>query len=195
MKREIVDFHSSECIPIVQEPILCNPPRAGLEIHDALTQMLLLNCEFVASHTYSLLTGVVSESIAPTLVAFDGPTNGYNALLLPLAHDNELVRNTILAASATHLQFKRPQLANIAMKFRTTAIETLSSHTKTKSNAGSNLEATLAAIVVLIINDTMQGGVDFLILLEMAKSWTEAIGKDESRNMPLRSFLEQQIHM
>ncbi|KUJ07711.1 uncharacterized protein LY89DRAFT_691450 [Mollisia scopiformis] len=155
-------------------------PSAGLDVHDALTQMLLLN---------------FSENIAPTLVAFDGASNGFNGMLLPVAYSHKLLRDTILAASANHLRFKSPRLAKIAMQYQAAAIQTLTQATGTlPPDTGDDAVFTLAAIVVLIVNDMMNGGGDFSILFDMAKSWNLVIIESNAvHDLPLLAFLREQL--
>lgn len=134
---------------------------------------------------------VVSENIAPTLVAVDGVSNGYRALLLPLACSDDLVRSATLAASANHLRYQRPKLAPLASKYQSTAIEKLSVFSRTENASGATRSAILAAIILLLLTDMMNGGHQFHLLLNMAKSWVEAMKHDDLPTGSSRSGLEQ----
>lgn len=134
---------------------------------------------------------IVSENIAPTLVAVDGVSNGYRNLLLPLACSDDLVRSATLAASANQLRFQRPKLVSLASKYQSAAIEKLSVFSRTENASGSTRSAVLAAIILLIITDMMNGGHQFHLLLNMAKSWVEAMKHDGLPTESSRSGLEQ----
>ncbi|UKZ72339.1 uncharacterized protein TrAtP1_013282 [Trichoderma atroviride] len=150
------------------------PP--SLELFDPLTRLLFFN---------------FSENIAPSLVAVDGASNGFRTLLLPLACVDDLVRSATLAASANQLRFQRPKLAPLASKFQSAAIEKLSVFSRIENASGSTRSAILAAIILLIITDMMNGGHQFHLLLNMAKSWVEAMKHDDLPTGSSRSGLEQ----
>jgi hypothetical protein len=116
----------------------------------------------------------VSENVAPTLVNFDGPSNGYRTLILPLACDTGLVRFALLAASANHLRFKRPQLQSLAWTFQSIAIEKLSAVSRAADQSVAMKTTVFATIILLLITDMMNGGLEFSILCNMVKSWIEA---------------------
>ncbi|KAK6443923.1 hypothetical protein FP744_10000171 [Trichoderma asperellum] len=132
-----------------------------------------------------------SENIAPTLVAINGASNGYRALLLPLACADDLVRSATVAASANQLRFQRPKLAPLASKFQSAAIEKLSVFSRAENASSSTRSAILAAIILLMITDMMNGGHQFHLLLNMAKSWIEAMKHDDLPTGSSRSALEQ----
>lgn len=121
----------------------------------------------------------------------DGVSNGYRALLLPLACSDDLVRSATLAASANQLRFQRPKLAHLASKFQSTAIEKLSVFSRAETASGATRSAVLATIILLLITDMMNGGHQFHLLLNMAKSWIEAMKHDDSSTGSSRHTLEQ----
>ncbi|KAL7931453.1 hypothetical protein V8C35DRAFT_282456 [Trichoderma chlorosporum] len=148
----------------------------SLELFDPLTRMLFFN---------------FSENIAPTLVAVDGPSNGYRTMVLPLSWSNDLVRSATLAASANQLRYQRPKLAPLASKLQSTAIEKLSVFSREETADGSIRSAVLTAIILLLVTDMMNGGHQFYILLNMAKSWVEAMKHDTSSATNSRPLIEQ----
>ena len=130
------------------------------------------------------------------MVTFDGPSNGYRAMLLPLACEDDLLRCAVLAASANHLRYKLPTLAKLALKFQTSAIHGLSQVSNAVQgwrDSGANI---LAIIVVLLLNDTINGGTDFRIIHDMAKSWNTAMEENGmSARSELDAFLHEQLEM
>jgi hypothetical protein len=140
----------------------------------------------------------VSENIAPTLVTFDGMCNGYRSMLLPLAWENDLVRCALLAASANHLCFRHPKLINLALNFETVAIEKLTCLSKSGNCVDRTRPTILAVIILLIINGMMNGASSFE-LLNIAKSWIEAMtGNKSMKETPgsdLEEFLLDQVSM
>ena len=178
-----------------------NALSPSLETHDALTRMLFLNCRYTLFLLSTLHPNVwlVSENIAPTLVAFDGTSNGYRSLLLPLAWEDDLVRCALLASSANHLRFRRPKLTNLALNFQYAAIKKLTSLSQDGDGASNTRLGILAALILLLISGMMNGGSDFELLLNMAKSWIEAMKGDgslkESPATPLGGFLLDQVSM
>jgi hypothetical protein len=133
------------------------------------------------------------------LVAFDGISNGYRSLLLPLAWEDDLVRCALLASSSNHLRFCRPKLTNLALNFQAAAINKLTYLSKDGNSAGNTRPAILAAIILLLINGMMNGGSDFELLLNMAKSWIEAMNGNgslkEAPGTALDEFLLDQVSM
>ena len=132
-------------------------------------------------------------------MVFDGLSNGYRSLLLPLAWEDDLVRCALLASSANHLRFRRPKLTNLALNFESVAIEKLTHLSKPGNCAGNARPAILAAIILLLINGMMNGGSDFELLLNMAKSWIEAMSGngslEEAPGSALNGFLLDQVSM
>ncbi|KAH8889158.1 hypothetical protein GQ53DRAFT_870080 [Thozetella sp. PMI_491] len=153
----------------------CQPPSASernvsrsstatsiplhLELVEPLTKMLFYN---------------FAENVAPTLVVFDGPSNGFRSHILPLAWDNNMVRYALMAASANQLRFKHHQLLPQALTFQSLAIEKLSAVSKAGDPSNDTRVAVFATIILLLITDMMNGGPQFHLLFSMVKSWIDA---------------------
>ncbi|EHK18830.1 uncharacterized protein TRIVIDRAFT_66857 [Trichoderma virens Gv29-8] len=148
----------------------------SIELFDPLTRMLFYN---------------FSENIAPTLVAIDGLSNGYRTMILPLACSNDLVRSATLAASANHLRFQRPKLSPLASRLQSTAVEKLSVFSRDETANGATRSAVLAAIILMLITDMMNGGQQFYLLVNMAKSWVAAMKHGSPPTASSRSVIEQ----
>ncbi|KKP02181.1 hypothetical protein THAR02_05728 [Trichoderma harzianum] len=116
----------------------------------------------------------ISQNIAPTLVVFDGPSNGFRYHILPLAWDIELVRYALLAMSANHMRFRRHQLLPLALTFQSAAIERLSAMSKMDNHTSDTSVTVLATIILLLITDMMNGGPQFHLLYGMVTSWVDA---------------------
>ncbi|KAI5461845.1 hypothetical protein BGZ63DRAFT_464380 [Mariannaea sp. PMI_226] len=135
------------------------PIPMNLEFVDPLTRMLFYN---------------FAENVAPTLVIFDGPANGFRSHILPLAWDNKMVHYALMAASANQLRFKCHQLLPQALAFQSMAIEKLSVVSKTGNSGGDTRVTVLATIILLLITDMMNGGPQFHLLFSMVESWIDA---------------------
>lgn len=94
--------------------------------------------------------------------------------MLPLAWDKELVRYALLALSANHMRFKRPQLLPQALDFQSMAVDKLSAMSKTDNHNGDTRVTVLATIILLLITDMMNGGPQFHLLFGMVTSWIDA---------------------
>jgi hypothetical protein len=123
--------------------------------------------------------------------------NGYRSLLLPLAWDLDLVRYALLASSASQLRFQVPKLKVVATDFHSKAIEQLSTFSVHGTWSQTTREAVLAAIILLIIANMVDGGIEIHLLFDMAKSWIEVMKQNmASRQTPessLDTFLLDQV--
>ena len=119
--------------------------------------------------------------------------------MLPIAWGDDLVRHALLASSANHLRFKRPKLKSLAINFQSKAIEKLAALSGFQDSNDSARVTVLATIILLIITDMMNGGSEFHLLFNMAKSWIEAMdqnpGPRAMSKSPLDEFLLNQVHV
>lgn len=123
----------------------------------------------------------------------DGVSNGYRNFLLPLASQNILVRQALLASSANYIRQKRSGLEKEAVTFQAAAIHSLR-QCSNPYGTESDSTATLAAILLLLVNDMANGGSDFEILHKMAKSWITATQYEiPPRERLVMEFLKEQI--
>ncbi|KAL7916717.1 hypothetical protein GGI35DRAFT_433886 [Trichoderma velutinum] len=173
-------------LPYMFEPRDPTPTPWNLEFVDPWTRMLFYN---------------FSQNIAPTLVVFDGPSNGFRRHMLPLAWDNELVRYALMAISANHMRFRRHQLLSLALNFQSTAIEKLSAMSKTDNPTGDMRVAVLATIILLLITDMMNGGPQFHLLFGMVTSWIDGTNcgsvplAHQTHHSDMEVFLLDQLDM
>jgi hypothetical protein len=124
-------------------------------------------------------------------VVFDSALNGYRSLLLPLAWGLDLVRYALLASSANQLRFQFPKLKTVAINFQSKAVEQLSTFSVSETWSQTTREAVLATIILLIITDMMDGGNEFHLLLNMAKSWIEVMNQNKILGQPSKSSLDK----
>ncbi|KAL3418613.1 hypothetical protein PVAG01_10329 [Phlyctema vagabunda] len=154
------------------------PLSYGLETHDSLTRMLFAN---------------FSKTVAAEMAVFDGPFNRYRSIVLPLAAENELVRNAVLATSANQLGSKDSSFIKLGIMFQDAVIKCLS---KNPGSPGTDTTTILAALVILLINDMVSGGTDYRILYKM---WYSCLSIGEKSSSPdqnaLMSFLHQQFRV
>jgi len=143
-----------------------------------------------------LINMAVSDNIAPTLVPFDGPSNGYRTILLPFAYENALVRDALLATSANHLRFKQSMLSEMAFKLYAACIEKLSESSRLTQYSPDVILSVLATIVLLLITGMMNGPDAFQAVYNIAKSWMKFMGETQQHiRSHLADFLRGEIQM
>lgn len=114
-------------------------------------------------------------------------------MVLPLAWENELVRYALIAASASHLSFQRPDMKALASWLQYTAIEKLSLTSSDSKIALDLKHVVLATIALLLVTDMMHGGPQFDLIFSMGQSWIEAA--KEQGHSPLMTFLRNQFEL
>jgi hypothetical protein len=139
--------------------------------------------------------GLVSEHIAPAMVAVDDESNGYRAIILPAAECHPSVLNAVLASSTYHIALRlggQHEALQHAQDFYTQAINALMqlSFDENDSTEMSSILATLVMLVCAMIT----GSHDFPILFKMLESSIQASKLAGKRCMfPCGSFLELQM--
>ncbi|CAG8150661.1 unnamed protein product [Penicillium salamii] len=132
-----------------------------------------------------------SQKVAPAMVAID-IKNGYRDILLPLSEHDEITRNAMIAASASHLSHQHPdsKWLSVARKHHTAAIKGL----QRDGSTGANTFSDLATMVILLIEEMVSVGEDYIILLRMVRSFVCSRGGDKKiEQSPIGRFLIQQI--
>lgn len=120
--------------------------------------------------------------------------NGYRDVLLPLSEHDGIVRNAILAASASHLsnQYPNSRWSSIARKYHMAAIHGLNQHSD--HHTAADTYSSLATMVILLVEEMVSVGEDFIILLRMVRSFVCSRGGDEAIEQEhMGRFLIQQI--
>ncbi|CAG8389781.1 unnamed protein product [Penicillium salamii] len=167
---------------------------------DHLDQQARFLLEYCWSHSHQVndfskngSDNLVSQKVAPAMVAID-IKNGYRDILLPLSEHDEIMRNAMIAASASHLshQHSDSQWLSVARKHHTAAIKGL--QRDHDGNAGVNTFSDLATMVILLIEEMVSVGEDYIILLRMVRSFVCSRGGDKKiEQSPIGRFLIQQI--
>ncbi|KAJ5621580.1 hypothetical protein N7528_006363 [Penicillium herquei] len=129
------------------------------------------------------------------MIAINTLFNGYNALILPMSEHNIMVRNSILAASMSHLSIKHAQWKKDAAKYHMAAIKGL-----TQQMHGGHLDSalvysSLSTMILLLIEEMITAQTrDFRILLRMIQSFIKSQGGEIIiEKSPVGKFLIQQI--
>ncbi|KAH8812781.1 hypothetical protein F5884DRAFT_786385 [Xylogone sp. PMI_703] len=134
--------------------------------------------------------------IIPTLDLMDNGSKGYADILLPLAYDNVMVRYALLAVSASYIRLSQPTIAVQALQFQSKAIEGLKYASISSSNNATSSASSLATILLLLINDMINGNKEFSTLMQLADTWITVNRYYFNRpNEPLNKFLLQQVQM
>ncbi|KAE9370972.1 hypothetical protein N431DRAFT_485060 [Stipitochalara longipes BDJ] len=153
------------------------PP--SIEIYDGTVRELLLN---------------FCQNITPTLDVTETASHGYAKHIIPLAMESDMVRNALLAASASQ------KGAQSAMRFkslvyRSAAIRGLQQTSKELQKLPTAL-FTLATILGLLIDDMINENKDFPALVKLADSCIALNPfSDDQSHAPLLQFILDQIQM
>lgn len=107
-----------------------------------------------------------------------------------------MVRNALLAASASQMKGTQAAMAVKSLGYRSAAIRGLQQASKELQIDTKSALLTLATILGLLIDDVMSQNKDFLALVRLADSWTSLNPPTNDRShIPLRQFLLDQIQM
>ncbi|KAH8799136.1 hypothetical protein F5884DRAFT_742713 [Xylogone sp. PMI_703] len=152
-----------------------------LELFDSLTRELLSNFH---------------ENVAPTLDITESPGNGYAKHILPLSLESDMVRNAILAVSASQMQANRKVMALRSLEYRSAALRELQRCPQKRSADTSATLMALATILALLIDDMISESKDLAALVRLADSWNIMNPSNNDRSHEsLREFMLDQIQM
>ncbi|KAI9927589.1 hypothetical protein ASPWEDRAFT_71988 [Aspergillus wentii DTO 134E9] len=145
-------------------------------------------------HQARFLLGYFAEKIAPVMVAIDIASNGYRDLILPICDEDTVIRSAVLATAAFHLSIHQTQWKEIAVRYHMAAIRGLNQRTKEDGVGDTIVYSNLSTMIILLIEEMVTGGRDFVILLRMVKSFIASQGGEgEIERHPVGCFLMQQI--
>ncbi|RMZ27532.1 hypothetical protein D0859_08381 [Hortaea werneckii] len=137
-----------------------------------------------------------SSTIASIMVTFDRGSNGYRNIILPLAHQDELVQRAVCVVSAFHIGRQDPSLYATAEAGRTAIISKLSQSARHKENASDvfNL-STLVTLLVLLVGEMVTGSTEFNHLYSMMTALLQGSNILQAASPSVETFLMQQVHM
>ncbi|RMY81601.1 hypothetical protein D0861_08242 [Hortaea werneckii] len=137
-----------------------------------------------------------SSTIASIMVTFDRGSNGYRNIILPLAHQDELVQRAVCVVSAFHVGRQDPSLYATAEAGRTAIISKLSKSARHKENASDvfNL-STLVTLLVLLVGEMVTGSTEFNHLYSMMTALLEGSNILQAASPSVETFLMQQVHI
>jgi hypothetical protein len=116
--------------------------------------------------------------------------------MLPLAIESEMVRNALLAASASQMKGIQATMILKSLGYRAAAIRGLQQASKELPADTEFAPLILATILGLLIDDMINENEDFSPLVKMAHSWTKLNpSSNNGSHNPLRRFLLGQIQM
>ena len=148
------------------------------------------------THVAPLLIGLqVSENIAPEMVVIDDSSNGWRYLILPIAHEDPLVMNAVLAASAFHFASNvLGEDREFALQSYTHAIWELQKRHNLHELSADTRHFIIVAILVLLVAVMIDGCSDFPRLFCMLQSAVAANGGEDALvGGELAEFLTRQI--
>lgn len=142
------------------------------------------------------LTRLVSSTIASIMVTFDRGNNGYRNIILPLAHQDELVQRAVCVVSAFHIGRQDPSLYETAEAGRTAIIAKLSQSARNNENSNEvfNL-STLVTLLVLLVGEMVTGSTEFNHLYSMMSALIQGSNILQETSSSVEAFLRQQVHM
>ncbi|KAI7230003.1 hypothetical protein KC330_g7182 [Hortaea werneckii] len=137
-----------------------------------------------------------SSTIASIMVTFDRGSNGYRNIILPLAHQDELVQRAVCVVSAFHIGRQDPSLYEMAEAGRTAIIAKLSQSARNNENSNEvfNL-STSVTLLVLLVGEMVTGSTEFNHLFSMMSALLQGSNILQETSSPVEAFLRQQVHM
>jgi hypothetical protein len=123
-------------------------------------------------------------------------SHGYAKHIVPLAMESDMVRNALLAASASQMKGAQGAMRFKSLAYRSAAIQGLQKTSKELQSDPKSALFTLATILGLLVDDMINENKDFPALVRLADSCTalNPFSNDQSNN-PLHLFLLDQIQM
>ncbi|RMY66608.1 hypothetical protein D0863_08316 [Hortaea werneckii] len=136
-----------------------------------------------------------SSTIASIMVTFDRGSNGYRNIILPLAHQDELVQRAVCVVSAFHIGRHDPSLYATAEAGRTAIITKLSQSSRHKEHANEvfNL-STLVTLLVLLVGEMVTGSTEFNHLYSMMTALLQGSDILQAASPSVEAFLMQQVY-
>lgn len=109
----------------------------------------------------------------------DDSHNGWRQLILPVAHEDELVMEAVLCASAFHYSVNfDSQLVNPNKLYMKT-ISHLRQRQQLDPRDPATMQTTFAALIVLLVTVIVNGYSDFPAIFNIIESALSAIGGEE----------------
>lgn len=129
------------------------------------------------------------------MAAINTVFNGYRDLILPMSELDDVVRHSIMAASASHISLQYPEFKTVATNYHMATIKGLNQRLDSDKSDHSLTYSSISTMVLLLVEEMITAGTrDFHILLRMVKSFIEAHGGEEKiEQTPLGRFLVQQF--
>lgn len=132
-----------------------------------------------------------SEAIAPVMVVFDGKFNGYRDLILPMAVEDDLVRQAVSVVSMYHLARQHGESQESADARLQAIIRDL--RKRTDAFNLSDISAWVT-ILVLLTGETVTGGTNLPYLFRLLQHLMDA-NSAAGQGSAIHSFLEEQSLM
>lgn len=126
------------------------------------------------------------------MVVLDGKFNGYRDLILPLACEDELVKNAVSVVSMYHLVPRRPDLQAPA----DAGFQAIIRHLRERTLVQNNLLDISAwtTLIVLLTGETITGGSNLPYLFKILQHLADANMKS-GQDSVMHSFLKEQTRM
>ncbi|KAK4062478.1 transcriptional regulator family: Fungal Specific TF [Trichoderma aggressivum f. europaeum] len=132
------------------------------------------------------------ENVIPTLDVTESTNQGYSKHILPLAFKHQMVRSSILAASASHIQITQGSKSMVdRLNYRSTALAELR---QISARPETDSSAPLATILGLMIDDMICGHRECPALLKLAQFWVRKdcpFSTDPAEKATRRFLLDQ----
>lgn len=124
----------------------------------------------------------------------DDNDNGWRHLILPFAHDDELVMDAVLSASAFHFAANVGSTLCNPSRYYTQTIARLQQRQDLAISDQAGRHSILLALLVLLVTVIVNGYSDFPIVLKLLETALFAIGgEDRLGEGDLGQFLKRQI--
>jgi hypothetical protein len=129
------------------------------------------------------------------MVIYDWGSNGYRDIILPIAYEDETVGKAVCAVSAFHLGTSAQHMLATAEATQHAVLTKLLRDTMEHDPSRVFSLSTWAAIVVLLVGDTITGSTNYILLLQMLRHLVSSATANGSMPTNARMFLLQQTKM
>lgn len=135
-----------------------------------------------------------SEAVAPVMVVLDTDSNGYRQFVLPMAMENDVLRQAVGVVAAQLFSQERPEMRNAAEAGRAAIISRLRNEALTAPPDQVFNKFTWATLIVLLVGETVTGSGDYAFLIQMLLTLS-ANSRVENEDSALTRFLVTQTNM
>ncbi|KAH8173955.1 fungal specific transcription factor domain-containing protein [Sarocladium implicatum] len=199
-RQELLQPVNDDISPSATNPAITEQsynPRGGPDNDDDSSPLILARAIEPLSPQRRLLFQHFSDFIAAKMVVYDFGGNGYRDIILPLACQDEVVGQAVCAVAAFHLGSNGlvSDMVQTAEATQHAVVARLSRDARELAPNRVFTMSTWAAIMVLLVGETITAHSNFIQLLGMLRPLAKSAHLYHSMPQEAISFLQQQTRM